>query len=1007
MAYKKILFRRDLAATWLSVNPVLSAGEIGLESDTGKIKLGDGSTDWETLDYFYGSLEGADYVESLVQGTGVTITGNSGSGTTPTISIGQSVATSASPTFAQITLNNLPTNDSHAVTKAYVDGIAASINWHDFATLATAAVLPNTPTYDNGTNGIGATLTSVGNARLVVDGVNASDGQRILVKNQANPIHNGVYVVEAQGSVSVQWVLERASDFDSSTYSAEIQPGEALYVGAGFTNVNQGFLVVSSGTGDDKSHIIGEDAINFTQFSGTAPITAGTGITKNGNTLSIGQNVATSASVVFAGINAPYLNGVAEEANRLNNPVLIGGQSFDGSENIVLQTSDIYGLLATSTDLNKLFELGTTKAQLEFLNTASVNVQSAINDRAPLLNPIFFEDITANDTVYASEFQGTLVGSHIGDVTGNVTGILFGNVSGSVAGNVTGNLTGNVYGDVFGDTTGLHVGNVTGDVTGNLTGNVSGSVSGDVLGNLTGNVFGNVTGNLIGNVTGSVDGSISGNAATVSSISNHGLDGLSDVTAPTPSANQFLKWNGTAWVPDLVDLNTDTSGNYVASVIAGTGVSLTNGVAQEAGTPTISIGQAIGSSDSPQFAGVSIGNTNLSVNGNLTYNAGTNLATVNTLSEHGLYVGARITVSGATQEGYNGDFTVAAVTSAYQFRYTPVTTPSSSISSGSPEVKYGGGITFEGSSPDEYETVITFANPTADRVITFPNATTNLVGTDTTDTLTNKTLTSPVITGVSPILTLSGDVSGSVAFTDLGNATMSTVIQPNSVVMGTDTTGNYVANLVAGTGITITDNAGESATPTIAIGQDVGTSACVQFETLVVTNLFATNQETTNQAELNVSDSKIVLNAGTSGAPTVDGSIVIDRGSSSSVEIRWNETEDRWEATRDGSTYKIIDQGAKMTLGTTAPSFPDDGDLWFETDSAITFVYYDSYWIEIGSSGIGAVIGSSSPENPSNGQFWFKNTTSEVYVYYNGNWVLVSRDTSTDDVNVASIMGAF
>ena len=436
-------------------------------------------------------------------------------------------------------------------------------------------------------------------------------------------------------------------------------------------------------------------------------------------------------------------------------------------------------------------------------------------------------------------------------------------------------------------------------------------------------------------------------------------------------------------------------------------MSLTNGVAQEAGTPTINIGQAIGSGDSPQFAGLTIGNTNLTVNGNLTYNAGTNLATVNTLSEHGLYVGARITVSGAVQEGYNGDFTVAQITSAYQFKYTPVVTPSSSISSGSPEVKYGGGITFEGSSPDEYETVITFANPTADRVISFPDATTTLVGTNTTDTLTNKTLTSPIITGVSPILTLSGDVSGSVTFTDLGNVTMSTAIQPNSVVMGTDTTGNYVANLVAGTGVTIIDNAGESATPTISIGQNVGTSACVQFDTLVVTNLFATNQESTNQAELNVSDSKIVLNAGTVGAPTLDGSIVIDRGSSASVDIRWNEIDDRWEATRDGSSYHIIDAGAKMTLSTTPPSSPDNGDFWFETDSAITFVYYDSYWVEIGSSGIGAVIGSSSPENPSNGQFWFKNTTSEVYVYYDGTWVLVSRDTSTDDVNVASIMGAF
>ncbi len=1006
MAYKKILFRRDLAATWTSVDPVLSAGEIGLESDTGKIKLGDGSSSWTELNYFYGSLETIDYVESLIAGTGLTITGNSGSGSTPTISIPQSVATTASPTFAQVTVNNLPVDDKHVATKAYVDGIAASINWHEFAYLATAAALPNTPTYDNSGDGIGATLTASASARLVVDGTNASTGNRILVKNQANAIHNGIYVVTNQGSISAAWVLTRADDFDGSTFFASPHAGDAIYVSQGATNANQGFLIYTTGTGTDGAHVIGTDAISFTQFSGTAPILAGTGITKNGNQLSIGQDVAPSASVTFAGITG-YLNGIAEEARALQTPVNIGGQSFDGSQSISLGTSDITGLQATSSDLNKLFELGTTKQQLEYLNSASANIQSQLNEKADLLNPTFFENITANSNVYASEFHGNLIGTHTGNVFGDLTGIVYGGFDGSASGSFYGTLTGDVIGTLDGQTTGLHVGDVTGNLTGNVIGDVTGSVSGNVLGNLTGNVLGNVTGNLLGNVTGSVDGSISGNAATVTSISNHPLGSLSDVSASVATSGQFLKWNGTEWVPDLVDLNTDTSGNYVASVIAGTGVSLTNGVAQEAGTPTISIGQSVGSGDSPQFAGLSIGNTNLTVNGNLSYNAGTNLVTVNTLTEHGLYVGARVFVSGATQEGYNGSFVVAQITSATQFRYTPVLTPSSSISSGSPEVKFGGGITFEGSTPDEFETVITFANPTADRVISFPDATTTLVGTDTTDTLSNKTLTSPVITGVSPILTLSGDVSGSVTFTDLGNATMTTAIQPNSVVMGTDTTGNYVANLIAGTGITIIDNSGEAATPTISIPQDVGTSACVQFDTLVVTNLFATNQQSTNQAELNVSDSKIVLNAGTTGAPTVDGSIVIDRGSSASVEIRWNETQDRWEATNDGTNYHIIAAGAVMYMSQTPPENPDAGDFWFETDSAITFVYYDGYWVEIGASGIGAVVGSSAPENPANGQFWFKNTTNEVFVYYSGSWVLVSRSTSTDDVNVASIMGAF
>lgn len=939
MAYKKILFRRDLAATWTSVDPVLSAGEIGLESDTGKIKLGDGTSSWTELNYFYGSLENTSYVQNLIAGTGLTITGNSGVAATPTISIPQSVATSASPTFAQVTVNNLPVSDNHVASKAYVDGIAASINWHEFAYLATAAALPNTPTYDNSGDGIGATLTGTGNARLVVDGTNASNGNRILVKNQANAVHNGIYVVTTQGSVSASWVLTRADDFDSSTQYATPHAGDAIYVSQGAFNANQGFLVYTSGTGTNDDHIIGTDEIGFTQFSGTAPILAGTGITKNGNQLSIGQDVAPSASVTFAGVTA-YLNGIAAEAEKLKTPRLIGGQSFDGSANISLGTSDITGLQASSSDLNKLFELGTTKAQLEYLNSASANIQSQLNEKADLLNPTFYQNITANNNVYASEFHGNVIGN-ISDISNHELNDL------------------------------LDVAAVNPE-------------NGEVL---------------------TWDSSASVWIAVAPGIGSFNLADLSDVSA-SASSGQYLKYNGSTWSGDFVELGSETSGNYVASLNAGTGVVLTNAVASEAGTPTIAIGQSVGTTDSPQFAGLTIGATNLTVSGNLTYSAGTGLATVNTLTDHGLIVGSRITVSGANQAGYNGSFTVAEVSSTTQFRYAPVTTPSSATSSGSISVWAAGGMTFEGSINDIYETTVTFVNPTADRIISVPDATTTLVGTDTVDTLTNKTLTSPVITGVSPILTLAGDVSGSVTFTDLGNATMTTAIQPNSVVLGTDTTGNYVANLVAGTGITITDNSGESATPTISIPQEIGTSACVQFDTLVVTNLFATNSQSSNASELNVSDSKIVLNAGTTGAPTQNGAIVVDRGSSASVEIRWNETLDKWQATVDGTNYTNIAEGAKMTVGETPPASPSNGDFWFESDSAITFVYYDSYWIEIGASGIGAVISSSAPSNPAAGQIWFRNTTSETFVYYNGAWVTVGGSSSGSN-EIASIMGAY
>lgn len=62
-------------------------------------------------------------------------------------------------------------------------------------------------------------------------------------------------------------------------------------------------------------------------------------------------------------------------------------------------------------------------------------------------------------------------------------------------------------------------------------------------------------------------------------------------------------------------------------------------------------------------------------------------------------------------------------------------------------------IVFEGLLPDEYETTLTVANPTADRTVTIPDATTTLVGTDVTQTLTNKTIIAPDLTDVDINLT--------------------------------------------------------------------------------------------------------------------------------------------------------------------------------------------------------------------------------------------------------------
>ena len=119
-----------------------------------------------------------------------------------------------------------------------------------------------------------------------------------------------------------------------------------------------------------------------------------------------------------------------------------------------------------------------------------------------------------------------------------------------------------------------------------------------------------------------------------------------------------------------------------------------------------------------------------------------------------------------------------------------------------------------------------------------------------------------------PTITLAGDVTGSVTMTNLGSVTINTTIEPNSVALGTDTTGDYVSSLVAGTGVTLTNNSGESATPTIAIGQSVATTANVVFASGQFTgslqvsgNLTIGGTTTTVTANnLSVSDNMIYLN---------------------------------------------------------------------------------------------------------------------------------------------------
>lgn len=189
---------------------------------------------------------------------------------------------------AIINYTDTPTQDLELVPKIYVDTLAAGLSPKTSCRVATTANL--SATYNNGSSGVGATLTNSGaQAALVIDGITLAVTDRVLVKNQSTQAQNGIYVVSNVGSVSTNWVLTRASDFDNSPNN-EISEGDYTIISEGTTNATNMF--VETGTGP---FTVGTTAIIFSAFNSAANINAGTGLTKSGNTLSI-SNVITSGS---------------------------------------------------------------------------------------------------------------------------------------------------------------------------------------------------------------------------------------------------------------------------------------------------------------------------------------------------------------------------------------------------------------------------------------------------------------------------------------------------------------------------------------------------------------------------------------------------------------------------------------------------------------------------------------------------------------------------------------
>ena len=209
------------------------------------------------------------------------------------------------PTFTgTVTLAQDPALALQAATKQYVDGIAVGINFHE--SVHAASVTNSGVIYNNGTAGVGATLTADTNrAFTVIDGETVTIGQRVLMKNQTDAKQNGIYTLTTVGSVSAPWVLTRATDSDNNP-AGEMKTGDFCFVLNGATNGGYGYINNSTA----NPIVIGADNITYTVFNAAQALTNGSGINLVSNVLSVDTTTIQARVTDVSDTEIGYLNGV-------------------------------------------------------------------------------------------------------------------------------------------------------------------------------------------------------------------------------------------------------------------------------------------------------------------------------------------------------------------------------------------------------------------------------------------------------------------------------------------------------------------------------------------------------------------------------------------------------------------------------------------------------------------------------------------------------------------------